>query len=307
MNANAHIDRPTRRSERLSPRRADGLDVAAEVRPAIVARRLRRVEALGMNLDLGSVDCFLNEVEDALVRRRRTRIFYHNLHTLYLYYRDNSLRRHYQRAVVMADGMPLIWLLRIMGTAARREDRVTWVDLIWPLLERARARGWRVFYVGGSEPVITAGLAAIRERLPALEIDGHHGYFDDAVDPSISPLVQRINAFKPDLCIVGIGSPRQERWITTCQAGIAAPVIMASGSCIEYIADHVKTPPRWMGRWGIEWSYRLWRDPRRFAHRYLVEPWLLMALMCRYWLRSATGCVRRSHEGSPRRRDRVAR
>jgi N-acetylglucosaminyldiphosphoundecaprenol N-acetyl-beta-D-mannosaminyltransferase len=214
-----------------------------------------------------------------------------------VHFRHPHVRRLYDDAVVMIDGMPVISLLRLAGFDVGRQHRVTWVDYIWPLLEQADANGWRVFYLGSDPATHDRALATIRARFPRLRIAGHHGYFD-ATPGSIDNacLVQDINRFGTDLCLVGMGTPRQQEWIGAHRGVVGAPVMVFCGGCMEFVAGTVPTPPRWTGRVGLEWSYRLLTDPRRFARRYLVEPWILLVMMLTHRRRSGHAATRRSSE-----------
>jgi N-acetylglucosaminyldiphosphoundecaprenol N-acetyl-beta-D-mannosaminyltransferase len=260
----------------------------------------RRLEAFGVHVNPAGVDAIVDWIDAAAARGERCELFYHNLHSLYLSQRDPAIGALYRDAVVLIDGMPVVWLFRLAGLAVDRRHRVTWMDLVWPLLTRAAASGRRVFWIGTAPEVLTAGLTAIRRRLPELAIDGHHGFFDAAAGSADSrELISRINEFAADLCIVGMGTPRQERWVIDHRAAIAAPAVLVSGACLEYLAGAVPTPPRWLGPLGLEWVARLAADPRRFARRYLVEPWLLLALLA---MRRRTGrggrrCVRIADHG----------
>ena len=172
--------------------------------------------------------------------------------------------------------MPIVWLLKLMRFSAERDQRVTYVDFIWPLLEAARDNNWSVYHVGQQSEVQQQALEEIRERLPGISIDGHDGYFDQSAESEDSlRVIAEINKQKTDVLLVGFGAPKQEFWIDAHREKIDAPMVFSCGACMEYVAGHVKTPPRWMGRLGLEWSYRLFENPRRFAFRYLVEPLLL--------------------------------
>jgi N-acetylglucosaminyldiphosphoundecaprenol N-acetyl-beta-D-mannosaminyltransferase len=254
------------------------------------AAPLSPVEAFGFRVHPGTVDEYLEFTRAAIAERRQICLFDHNLHSLNLYFRDPELRRAYDDAVVMIDGMPIIGMLRLAGYPAERRQRITWVDYIWPLLTRARECGWRVFYLGSDCQTFSDGLRTIRERLPGIEIDGHHGYFDMTPGSADNErIVRAINAFKADLVLVGMGTPRQQRWIAAHRGVVEAPVMVFCGACMEFVAGTASTPPRWSGRLGLEWSYRLLTNPRRFAGRYLVEPWMLFGMMLANWLRTRAG------------------
>ncbi len=204
-----------------------------------------------------------------------------NLHGLYVHRSDEGFRELTGKSFVFIDGMPIVWLARLLGHPLTGRYRVTYVDLIWPLLERAAAEDWRVFYLGGDPQVLARGLAKIKARFPKLQLSGHDGFFDTA-EKTLSYLnagddvVDEINRFAPHLLLVGMGMPKQENWVLRNRQRLTAPVVMTAGACIEYLAGAASTPPRWMGRCGLEWFYRLYRNPRRFWRRYLIEPWIVI-------------------------------
>ncbi len=98
-------------------------------------------------------------------------------------------------------------------------------------------------------------------------------------------VVEKINAFRPHVLMVGMGMPRQERWILHRFDELDANAILQSGACFDYVAGAIPTPPRWLGRFGLEWLYRLACEPVRLWRRYLVEPWLVGAWLVRDLLR----------------------
>jgi N-acetylglucosaminyldiphosphoundecaprenol N-acetyl-beta-D-mannosaminyltransferase len=149
-----------------------------------------------------------------------------------------------------------------------------------PLMHKAAESGWRVYYLGAEESVLQRGLANIRAQCPGISITGHNGYFDPRPDhPENNAIVQDINAYRPHVLVVGMGMGRQERWIMDNLDRLEVNGIGTSGACIEYFAGAVPTPPRWLGPIGLEWLYRLCTNPRRFAWRYLVEPWLVLGFI----------------------------
>lgn len=208
-----------------------------------------------------------------------------NLHSIYCRYTDARFRALEPKARWIVDGISIVWLFKLFGHPVSPRHRLAWIDFFWPLLERAERNGWRVFYLGAEKPVVEAGIAKVRERLPDLSIAYQDGFFDaDPESEGSREVACRINAAKPDILIVGMGMGRQEAWILDNLDRLDAKVIMTAGACIEYFADAAALPPRWLGRLGFEWLYRLLSDPRRFWKRYLVEPWIVAWLLARhYW------------------------
>lgn len=90
-----------------------------------------------------------------------------------------------------------------------------------------------------------------------------------------------INAYQPHVLMVGMGMPRQEYWILDNIEHIHTNAILTAGACMDYLAGAIPTPPRWMGKMGLEWLYRLLSEPKRLWRRYLVEPWFVAGLFLR--------------------------
>lgn len=237
---------------------------------------------LGFSTNPGTIEEYVSLIETSITERRKTTVFYHNLHSLYSYFTSEPLRRCYDKYLALVDGMPVIWLLRLGGHDVTREHRVTYVDFIWPMLESARDNQRRVFHVGQNSETQQQALAIIRKRVPGILLEGHDGYFNLDTECSESmQVINQINEYGTDLLLVGFGAPKQEYWIDAHRHLIDAPAVFTCGACMEYVAGAVKTPPRWMGRLGLEWSYRLLENPRRFAFRYLIEPLILGGILLR--------------------------
>jgi len=211
----------------------------------------------------------------------------HNLHSLYLFHRQPRLRSFYADAHwTHIDGMPLVALGRIYGYDLKRDQRVTYADWTIPLIEAAAANNWRVFYLGSPKGVAEKGAALFRPLYPGIQIEVSDGYFDArSGSQENQALIARINAFKPDLLMVGMGMPRQEYWIHENFHALDTHVILPSGAAIDYIAGAVPTPPRWAGRMGLEWLYRLVNEPRRLFGRYCIEPWYILMLLALDFIR----------------------
>jgi N-acetylglucosaminyldiphosphoundecaprenol N-acetyl-beta-D-mannosaminyltransferase len=215
-----------------------------------------------------------------------TVIGHHNLHSLYLYHHDAEMRRFYERAdCVYIDGMSLVLIGRLLGKRLRREQRSTLLDWLHPLLREAAANGWRVFFLGATYEVGQQALAVCRAEFPQLQMETAPGFFDARPGSRESQCVRSaINTYRPHLLLVGMGMPRQERWIVHESPVLEANVIIACGATMDYIAGVVSTPPRWLGRFGLEWSYRLLMEPKRLWRRYLIEPWFALRLLVREWV-----------------------
>lgn len=207
-----------------------------------------------------------------------------NMHGMYVHLADEEFRALHASAAtyVHIDGMPLILLCRLGGIPVSRRHRVTWVDFIDPLLALADSQRWRVYYLGGTSETVSTGLTTIRSRYRRATFSGHHGHFEDD-SPTHAMVLADIRATKPHVLLLGMGMGRQEQWIMRHGRQLDVPITCTTGACLEYVAGNARTPPRWMGRSGLEWAFRLAENPRRFGSRYLFEPWVVVAaLLSRY-------------------------
>lgn len=244
--------------------------------------QLKRCQLLGFFAHPGTLVDYLEFTKTSIEADQRATVLYHNLHSLYSYFTSASLREHYRDTTILVDGMPLIWLMKAAGIDVNRDHRLTYVDFIMPLMQLCADNGWTVFHVGQHSRVQETALERIREACPGIRIEGHDGYFDLSVEGSESlAVVDAINASGANLVLLGLGAPKQEAWLAAHRHLINAQIVFTCGACMEYVAGHVKTPPRWMGRLGLEWSFRLLENPRRFAFRYLIEPIILGAILLR--------------------------
>jgi N-acetylglucosaminyldiphosphoundecaprenol N-acetyl-beta-D-mannosaminyltransferase len=244
------------------------------------------VEFLGLTIQPRSMTELTELVEQGIREDRKWIIANHNLHSVYLVHRHAKLRDFYAQAHwTYVDGMSLIALGRLYGFPLSREQRVTNADWTGPLMELAAARGWRVFNLGSPQQVAEEAAHKLRERYPSLQLEVSDGFFDASHGSADNEaLLQRINAYQPDLLLVGMGMPRQEFWTQENYARLNVRVILSSnGAAFDYVAGAVPVPPRWSGRMGLEWLFRFYYEPRRLFGRYLFEPWyVLMVLLTDY-------------------------
>jgi N-acetylglucosaminyldiphosphoundecaprenol N-acetyl-beta-D-mannosaminyltransferase len=242
-----------------------------------------RVELLGVEVDALSADQFQALVQDAVVQGKRCIVANHNLHSVYLFHRDLRMRMFYALAAqVLVDGMALVFLGRLLGKPLYRAHRVAAVDWIYPLAAECARRGWRVFFLGSKPGVWERARHRLVSMFPGLSMKGAPGYFSvDTEGPENRQIIERINCFRPQVLLVGMGMPRQEHWILENWPQLQADVVLNVGACMDFVAGAVPAAPRWLGRCGLEWAWRLANEPRRLWRRYLVEPWFIAGLLLR--------------------------
>lgn len=238
-----------------------------------------RHEFLDVSINALTASELLDLISVSVSMNHRCLIGHHNLHSLYLFHHDPQMRVFYEQTdYTYADGMAIVWLGRLLSQPLRREHRMTCVDYVHPLMERASSERWRIFYLGSDSTNLQKTLSLLRTRLPELTIHGRSGFF--GVDGEENhAVVREINSFSPDVLMVGMGMPRQEHWMLKNWTDLETKVGITVGACFDYLAGEKATAPRWMASWGFEWLFRLLTEPRRLWTRYLVEPWFILKLM----------------------------
>lgn len=232
----------------------------------------------GVEFDPISFGEIVRRMEDAIRDRKRLVIGYLNMHGAHLYRTSEAFRQFIHTAgIAYADGVPMMLWRRLLWRDCEPEDRFTLTHSMIEFMTLCRDRGWSVYYVGSEPKVIQDGIAAIRAKVPGLVLNGHHGFFSKDPDSiECQDVIRQINASGCDILMSGMGMPVQEQWIERVAGQLDAPVVWAVGGAIEYYSGHVALAPAWMNRVGLEWAFRLAQRPRRFAHRYLVEPFSLV-------------------------------
>jgi len=237
---------------------------------------MKEIYILGVRLNPLTIDELNGFISRTIKCQKRIVIAGQNMHGIFFYHSDKRRRVYLDHAdIVRIDGMALLFWAKLLGYPLSIEHRVTYVDWVHPLMATAEAEGWRVFYLGGKPGVAARAARKLQERYPRLLIRTHHGYFTPEENETV---LQEIAEFRPHVLMVGMGMPRQEHWVLDNLDRIQANAILTAGACFDYIAGAIPTPPRWMGRMGLEWLYRLFSEPRRLWRRYLVEPWALLPL-----------------------------
>ncbi len=186
--------------------------------------------------------------------------------------RDAELRDFIEQAGLrIADGVGIVLASRLRGGAVR--SRVTGVDLMLLLIEEAAAQGWRIYLLGAREEVNEAAAAELQRRYPQLVIAGRRdGYFAPEQGEEVAAAIARVNA---DILFVALGSPAQERFLLAWGDRTGTKVRMGVGGSFDVLAGRVPRAPAPMRRAGLEWLYRLYREPWRLR-RMLVLPVFLV-------------------------------
>ena len=192
---------------------------------------------------------------------------YVNAHILNLAWQDAAFRSWLNEAnLVRAGGQGVVWVSRWLGTPL--PERATFADIHEAFFERIEREQRSCFLLGGRPGMAERAAAAVRRHWPDIVIAGtQHGYFNIDEEAQVA---QRIAEARPDVILVGMGSPRQEAWAMQWGKTLPVRLVCCVGAAFEQLAGVEPWAPAWVRRTGLEWLARLLRHPRRFWRRYLL-------------------------------------
>ena len=211
-------------------------------------------------------------IEKLIQRHRPSIVVTPNADHIVLLQRDVELLHAYQAAdLVLADGAPLLWAARFLNTPLR--EKISGSDLFPEVCRVAAEKAYRLFFIGGRPDSAMRTASGLRRSYRNIRIVGVHcppfGFeHDEAENRKSIRLVQEAG---PDVLFVGLGAPKQEKWIHKHYKELGVPVCIGIGATFEFAGGIVKRAPKWMQTHGLEWFWRLTREPLRLWKRYLVD------------------------------------
>lgn len=223
---------------------------------------LKSIELLGVRIDNVDMPAALAAVGEFIRSRTPRQVVTADASCLVLARKDGELRDIVNSAdLVTPDSVGILWAARLKGMPLG--ERVSGVDMVTLLCEKAGRSGHRVFLLGSAPGVAEVAAKNLRQRYPDLVVAGtHHGYFAPHETPGV---VAKIRGAAPDILFVALGIPRQEKWIRRHLQELRVPVCIGVGGSFDVISGRVRRAPKWMQRHGLEWVFRLVSNPRKIG------------------------------------------
>ena len=247
---------------------AQGLQPSLQPLPR--ADEVRTRELLGIPVAMTDYSQTMDVMDGLIARDERGWVCAVAVHAVMVAQRDPEMRRALLgSALTVPDGMPLVWAANMLGE--QLENRVYGPELMSRYSDRCAETGHRVWLYGGRDQGSLVQLAlSLRRKHPGIKIVG--GYsppFRDLTEEEETALAAQINAQKPDVLWVGIGVPKQEKWMARMRERLDVPVMCAVGAAFDFHAGRISQAPNWMQNRGLEWTYRIAQEPRRLLPRYV--------------------------------------
>lgn len=229
-----------------------------------------RLNILGVGISAIRMEDALRKIDEWIETRQPHYVCVTPAHAIMDCQRDPKLASIYNRSgLTTPDGMAIVWLLKWHGY--RNVGRVYGADLVRAVCRASLKKGYRHYFYGGAPGVAERLAQKLQRDYPGLQVAGIESPpFRELTAAEESAMIERIRAARPDLVWVGIGSPRQERWMSKHVTRLGAPVLIGVGAAFDFLSGVKPQAPPWVQRIGMEWFFRLLSEPRRLWRRYLL-------------------------------------
>jgi N-acetylglucosaminyldiphosphoundecaprenol N-acetyl-beta-D-mannosaminyltransferase len=249
-----------------------------------------RRDILGIPIAMTDYAGAMDVMDEMVATRHRGWVCAVAVHAVMVAQTDPGMRRALTNAVItLPDGMPIVWSANLLGEDL--PNRVYGPELMRRYCDRAVERGHRVWLYGGRDQGALVQLALnLRRKHPGIQIVG--GYsppFRKLTPQEESDIATQIEHDRPDVLWVGIGVPKQEKWMVQMRDRVEVPVMCTVGAAFDFLAGRVSQAPRWMQERGLEWTYRIAQEPRRLLPRYLSTNPRFMLGVARQYLAERRG------------------
>lgn len=227
------------------------------------------MDVLGIGISVVDLAGAVQETSRFIAEKERRYICVTGVHGVMESQHDPALAEiHNLSGLTTPDGMPMVWAGRWAGAAGI--SRVYGPELMLALCQVGVEKGWRHFFYGGDAGVAHELATRLMTKFPGLEVAGTYTPpFRTLTKSEAEEVTHKVNQAKPDLVWVGLSTPKQERWMAHFRPALEAAVLVGVGAAFDIHAGRSRQAPRWMQRSGLEWLYRLGKEPRRLWKRYL--------------------------------------
>lgn len=240
------------------------------------------VEVFGLRMTTRDFDGVCDRIRERILARQTGFVVTPNVNHVCICERDPDFRSVYRQAFLsLPDGVAVMLGARLLGRPLRH--KLSGSDMVPALCAFAAREGFSVFFLGGVPGTAERSAQIMADQNPGLRVAGYYcpEYGFEKDPETLERANSVVRAASPDLCFVGLGSPKQELWMSAHGESAGAIVYLGIGGTFDFISGRVRRAPRLMQQIGFEWLWRVTMEPRRLWHRYFVEDLLFFEILWR--------------------------
>lgn len=244
---------------------------------------MSRIKFMNTEIDNLTMEEALAEIEKRIEERDNAYIVTPNVDHIVQLERDKELQKVYANAsLILTDGKPLLWIAKYYGTPIK--EKISGSDLFPLLCQLAAKKQYTMFFLGAAEGVAAKAAKNLTRKYKGLNVVGTYSppYGFEKSEKELSKIENMIKSKKPDILIVGLGCPKQEKYMYYNYRRLQVPVSLGLGASFDFEAGNIKRAPKWMSQHGLEWLFRITQDPKRMIKRYIIDDRKILKLIWKY-------------------------
>ena len=244
---------------------------------------MARIKFMNIEIDNLTMQEAIEEIDRLIRERKCAYVVTPNVDHIVQLAKNKVLQDIYDNAsLVLTDGKPLLWIAKWYGTPIK--EKISGSDLFPMLCNLATEKGYKMFFLGAAEGVAAKAAKNLSMRYNGLQVVGTYsppfGFENDQIEMErIKNIIKDAN---PDILVVGLGCPKQEKFIYYNRNDLNVPISLGLGASFDFEAGNIKRAPKWMSDHGLEWLFRIFQDPKRMVKRYFVDDWKILGLVLKY-------------------------
>lgn len=244
---------------------------------------MARIKFMNTNIDNLTMAETLHEIDKLIQKKNCSYVVTPNVDHIVRLEKDEELQKVYKNAsLILTDGKPLIWISKWYKTPIK--EKISGSDLFPRVCQLAANKNYTMYLLGAAEGVADTAARNLMKKYPGLNIVGTYSppFGFEKNEQEMNKIKAQIHDVHPDILIVGLGCPKQEKFMYYHCKELGVPISFGLGASIDFEAGNIKRAPKWMSNHGLEWLYRITQDPKRLAKRYLVDDMKIFSLAIRY-------------------------
>lgn len=244
---------------------------------------MSRMKFMNTEIDNLTMKETIDEIDKLIKKDKNAYVVTPNVDHIVKLETDKELQEVYKDAdLILTDGKPLLWISKFYKTPIK--EKISGSDLFPLLCEMAAEKGYNMFFLGAGEGVANKAAQNLTNKFPKLNIVGTYsppfGFEKDKKE--IEKIINMVNKANTQILIVGLGCPKQEKFIHKYRKELNVPISLGLGASLDFEAGNIKRAPKWMSNNGLEWLYRLSKEPKRMFKRYIVDDLKIFKLIFKY-------------------------
>lgn len=248
---------------------------------------MTRMKFMNTEVDSLNMPEVLDRIDKLIQIKKNSYVVTPNVDHIVQLEKDSELQKVYKNAdLILADGKPLIWISNYYKTPIK--EKVSGSDLFPLLCEMAGKKGYKMFFLGAAEGVAARAATNLKKRYSNLEVAGVYSppFGFEENEEEVEKILQMIIKSNVDILIVGLGAPKQEKFIFKYHDRLNVPISLGLGASLDFEAGNIKRAPKWMQKSGLEWLFRITQDPRRMFKRYIIDDIKIIRLVRKYKIKN---------------------